>query len=54
MLDKLTVSKRLANLDYSTFRASALAVCADRGCLDCISLNCHFSSFSLSLEDDSI
>ena len=39
---------RPANLDYSSARASALAVGAEGGCLDIFSLIYHFSSFPLS------
>ena len=54
VLGKHPVPGRPANLDYSRARASALAVGAGRGCLNIFSLIYHFSSFSLSLEDDPI
>ena len=38
MLDKFPVTGRSANFNYSTARASALAVGAGRGCLDIFSL----------------
>ena len=54
VLSKLSVPGRPANLNYSRARASALAVGADRSCLDIFSLIYHLSSFSLSLGDDPI
>ena len=51
VLGKLPVLEYPVNLDYSRARASALAVGADRDCLDmCCSLiyHSHFSSLPLS------
>ena len=48
VLVRLPVPGRLANLDYSRKRASALAVGAGWVCLDIFSPIYHFSYFSLS------
>ena len=53
VMGKLPVPGRPANLDYSRAMAPALALGAGRDCLDIFSLFYQFSSFSISLGDDS-